>query len=557
MSKEENEENEDYDLSQDIPGQKRKGDIPKRKMRRKIETLEDDIDMGSRFQPINVEVEKDLEPDPTSKHNVGDPRSQPKSKSKAKSKHNVGGQRPQAKALIKLGEFQYIPEPEKYKRGRIQSQEPPIPVIEPPEKRKRGRPKKKQNPEKDDVNEGPQKNKEKVKIIYNKTKGIEDGRFLLANDKNITNKNKIPEYIEYPFTTKYIKNKKYLKRRLPLPHSNLNSLKIYQRPYFSPKFHSYEMDYFNTGIITLLEERVNESGNIEMKPRKVIRHYLMIININTKFAVVYPVKHNYKPSSPFTIYCLKDLMKRYEITNIRGDKDPAFSGELFRGFLKANNIKPYFTPSRFTNENRVVDRAIKTIRDGVGADPELLLYYPIVAKMVYFYNNTPHSAYKNKFTPQQVQNDRELEAWYIRTQQLKLFDILQLQLPFMKYKPGDLLLVHLSLAKTQSKFRKQRRNFNELATFIMYDCGNVVARLLKTGEDVTLPIYYTMFISSGAIPQGYEILRSGVPPPEELPPEGEDVEKEDDEHNVGAPEHNVGEFHSHWAKSSQEYDDEL
>jgi hypothetical protein len=222
-------------------------------------------------------------------------------------------------------------------------------------------------------------------------------------------------------------------------------------------------------------------------------------------------------------------MKKYPVTNVRGDKDPAFSGKKFNDFLKEYNIHPYFTPSRFTNENRVVDRAIKTIRDGVGSDPELLLYYPIVAEILNFYNNTPHSAYKNKFTPLQVQHDRELEAWYIRTQQLKLFDILQLQQPFMTYKPGDLLLVHLSLAKTQSKFRKQRRNFNELAKFIKYEYGNVMAKLIKTDEEVILPIYYTKFVSKGTIPRIYEILRSGAPPPKELPPEGEDMEKEESE----------------------------
>jgi hypothetical protein len=315
----------------------------------------------------------------------------------------------------------------------------------------------------------------------------------------------VPDPYPYPFTTKKTADKE-LPRKQPRRNATINTFAKFQRPYFSPKFNSWEMDFFSEGY--------NEIDQYKNKTR-IERYYLIFININTKFVKLYPFDLHEQRTQKVTVDFLKDLISNYKVNNLRSDKDAVFQDDV-KALLRKNNIHYHQTISKYTNENRVVDRAIKTIRDAIGIDRNILLYFPeVVLQIVDYYNNTPHSAYKNKFTPQQVQNDLELEAWYIRTQQMKLYDVLQRQQKsFRRYNDGDLLIVYRPLGKTDEVFKKRRRNFQELALFEKYDHGNVVVRLLTsdglTGpNEITLPLYYTKFVCDGqtfwkyGVPQTY------------------------------------------------------
>jgi hypothetical protein len=326
----------------------------------------------------------------------------------------------------------------------------------------------------------------------------------LMNDQNLKEIRSrlppVPDPYPYPFTTKKFTDNT-LSRKQPRKNATINSFIKFQRPYFSPKFNSWECDFFSEGYT---DKEINQ---------RFERYYLIFVNINTKFVKLYPLKFNQSRKTEIAIEKMNDLIANYEVDNLRSDKDAVFQKE-FKEYLERNNIKYHSTVSKYTNENRVVDRAIKTIRDAIGIDRNILLYFPeVVLQIVDYYNNTPHSAYKNKFTPQQVQNDRELEAWYIRTQQLKLFDVLkQQQKSFRRYNQGDLLIVYRPLGKTDEVFKKRRRNFQELAMFEKYDHGNVVVRLLtadgQTGtKEITLPLYYTKFVCDGQT-----FWKYGVPP---------------------------------------------
>jgi hypothetical protein len=314
-----------------------------------------------------------------------------------------------------------------------------------------------------------------------------------TNDEDTLEGVNIPNPLLYPYTSKlnYIHN---IPHRPIIPDTKLSHLKKFHRPYFSPTFNSWELDYFSSG------------GSIdELTHETLFRNYLIFININTKFIQVYPIKKlNTHGNSNFSLYCLKDMLKKYKITNIRGDDDFSFSG-VFQEYLKTHNIKHFFSGSKYTNKNRVVDRVIRTIKDGVGIDRELLLFPSIVQKIVNYYNSTPHSAYKNKFSPKEVQNDYELEGWYIRQQQSKLLKILKITKH--TYKPGNILLIHRPVNKTSELFKKRRRNFDELATFIQYTHGNAQVEL-KTKEVVILPIYYTKFVcnNKNELPPDYKYL---------------------------------------------------
>ncbi|KAA6368821.1 MAG: hypothetical protein EZS28_035651, partial [Streblomastix strix] len=103
------------------------------------------------------------------------------------------------------------------------------------------------------------------------------------------------------------------------------------------------------------------------------------------------------------INALKKLINQQYVTNIRGDGERSFKGKDVQQFLEEQGIQCFFTGSPFTEHIRIVDSVVKTIRNGFGtssndfADPEKL------QQLVYIYNKTPHLAYDNKFSPEEVQ----------------------------------------------------------------------------------------------------------------------------------------------------------
>jgi hypothetical protein len=295
--------------------------------------------------------------------------------------------------------------------------------------------------------------------------------------------------VYYPFSSKF-----HLMNPLENPYyeivkdKKLPPLHKYDRPYFSPRSGSWEIDYFCTG-----------DNPDELTQESIFRYYLFCININTKFLVVYHLNLNKFHDATMTDHFINDLAFRHRVRSIRGDADPSFA-EL----TKIHGVKTYFSPSKYTNKNRVVDRVMRTIRDAVGLDKELLLIPDVVNQIVYFYNNTPHSAYDNMFTPTEAHFDSEIEGWYVRKQQRRLVDVLRLQRSdyLNTYTPKCILLIHLPYSKTSKKFVKRRRNFDTLAEFIRYDHGNVVCRLLKEVRPITVPVQFTKYVapSIGQVP---------------------------------------------------------
>jgi predicted membrane-bound dolichyl-phosphate-mannose-protein mannosyltransferase len=155
-----------------------------------------------------------------------------------------------------------------------------------------------------------------------------------------------------------------------------------------------------------------------------------------------------------------------------------------------------------------VDRAIRTIKDGVGLDKKQLLNASIILNLVEYYNNTPLRAFFNKFTLSEVENDIELESWYIRQQDSKLIDVLKKQnnASLHKYKKGNVLLIHLPNEKTNQRFQKRRRNFDQLAIFVQYVNGNCQVELVKNNNKTEIiPIYYTQFLCDSlyTLPERY------------------------------------------------------
>jgi hypothetical protein len=131
----------------------------------------------------------------------------------------------------------------------------------------------------------------------------------------------------------------------------------------------------------------------------------------------------------------------------------------------------------------------------------------LMERIIEIYSNTVHSAFSNKYTPAQVQDDFRLEAQFTRESHelSENVDKIRLHAGYLNYETGDILMVHLPLEKTNYKFQKRRRNFEELAKFIAYKGPNAEVELLHPYpwespkmpgfSRVIIPIYYTKFLA--------------------------------------------------------------
>jgi hypothetical protein len=272
--------------------------------------------------------------------------------------------------------------------------------------------------------------------------------------------------MEYPFKSKI----KYFHPSVDLKqtHSEFRRgpLDKLQRPYYSPTTGSWEID-------------VVYAPNPRFKYNPV--YYLFCVNINTKYLVVFQLKHGH--SQPEISDCINKLRDYHFISNIRGD------GEVNKWFFKnSNNIisEYYSSHSPFDNHNRVVDRTIRTIRDAVGPNYNNMANPEAVQLMVDYYNHTPHMALKHNqmiFTPEEVESNRDLEGLLIRKNKERCDVVEQKQRKkgLFEYEKGNVLLVHLDLSRTPYRFMKKRRTFNALAIFLNYWHGNVRCIIYRSG----------------------------------------------------------------------------
>jgi hypothetical protein len=125
----------------------------------------------------------------------------------------------------------------------------------------------------------------------------------------------------------------------------------------------------------------------------------------------------------------------------------------------------------------------------MGGHKEFFLNPNILKKIEYYYKHKPHAVFDNKFTPYQVQNDKELETWFVRKQDTKLINVLKLQRKnrFFEYKSENIILIHKPKGKSKNIFQKRRRNFDEAAFFLEYVNGNVSCGLLRYHMELILP----------------------------------------------------------------------
>ena len=267
-----------------------------------------------------------------------------------------------------------------------------------------------------------------------------------------------------------------------IPDKNSKQLKKnYSRPSFAPFPYSWEIDHLQY-----------DSTRIT---------YLFCLNINTRYLYVIPVNNKSAQETRKALDTLIEKEKQnfnHPVNNIRGDGDKGF-GEAMKYFP---NINFYFTSSKYTYHNKLVDAVMRTLRNALNDDSLWDGYHDdIIQQLVYYYNFTKHRVTGMK--PIDMHTDIEKEWEYIRKMTEELNDVKRKQIAngFHNYKPGDKLKVHLEYAKTSDRFKKRRRQFDVEAEFIGYVNGNCRCKLksgVLIGDKrvyiVDVPIYYTFKI---------------------------------------------------------------
>jgi hypothetical protein len=184
-----------------------------------------------------------------------------------------------------------------------------------------------------------------------------------------------------------------------------------------------------------------------------------------------------------------------------------FNQNELSSYLHPLGIKLCMFPSIFTNKNRIIDRAILTIRDMLGEDNSLFFWPDIVSEAVELHNNRLYQAFNYEFTPAEVQSHKALEECFIRDNINRAQEMHKKQeaAGFFMYRSGNILLIHIDMTKAHIlRTSKRRATFNRLAEFIGYEHGNVCCKVLEKQitegislfwkRPIVIPIYYTKYV---------------------------------------------------------------
>jgi hypothetical protein len=282
-------------------------------------------------------------------------------------------------------------------------------------------------------------------------------------------------------------------------------VKWIQYPYFSPYLHSWEIDIVfvnkQRGFVSEAEaehdNQLRQRGIGLTPPGQFYPMYLFCININTKFLDVYGLKSK---RTDDVISVLSRFIIEQTVRHIRGDREGAFISREVNHFLHQHHITTYWTSHPFTNHNRVVDRVIRTFRAYFRYHESDLQDYDNLLRLVRAYNNTPHSAYNRLFTPEEVERNIDIEGAYIRHEKQVLLtaEFRQARLGIRGYNLGNVVLLHMDLARTGERFAPLNLYFNGIGIFLEYHARNALVYCLVTGAfrktAIVISTSYTRFV---------------------------------------------------------------
>lgn len=246
-----------------------------------------------------------------------------------------------------------------------------------------------------------------------------------------------------------------------------------QRHTFAKVVNSYELDLMFFEYNTNLD----------------LATYLVLININTRFAYIVLISNNDVESIKRAISKL--IYYGLDITNLRYDGELALNSKEMQEFWKSMNIEFFRSTSKYTNKTRIVDRFIRTLRDlyfntvgnkKISREEQ----HDLLQQLVTIYNNTEHSSTGMK--PAEMNYEQEYKYIETMTQLDKIQRQKQIKEGLYEFKEGDPIKVFINKAKTSEKFDKKRGNYIHDATFLRYNHGNVICNL--NDHTIEIPIYW-------------------------------------------------------------------
>lgn len=248
---------------------------------------------------------------------------------------------------------------------------------------------------------------------------------------------------------------------------------LYQRHEYSPEVNNYEGDIMF----------------ISSNPRLVDNIYLVLINMNTRYAYIRRLEN--KSTDELKKAFANLIYYGLKINSLKFDGEGGICSKEMFEFFDKNNIKIYSSAEKFLNKVRIVDRFIRTLRDG---------YYnithnknktrdeqeKILQSIVTLYNNTYHSSIKMK--PVEMTYDKEYQ--YIN--EMRILNAVQKdkqrKANYHNFVYGEPIKIYLDKNKTSSRYMKNRGNFINDAIFLSYINGNV--QCLYDNEVIEIPIWW-------------------------------------------------------------------
>ena len=194
-------------------------------------------------------------------------------------------------------------------------------------------------------------------------------------------------------------------------------VKQYFNRIFSDHPHAWMIDLLDNKGLT---PEYNNKAEVEAKDmtKEYPLYYLICININTRYAVAYPLNGK---DVEHILPALEQFLSEFKCSSLTSDKESAFIAKETSKFLKQRNISQYIVLDNNHTSLAIIDSFIRHLRDR-NITIEKSKYQSHHSKYRNFstksmkqlldiYNNTVHSTTGLK--PIDMQNDIKLERQYI------------------------------------------------------------------------------------------------------------------------------------------------
>ena len=187
----------------------------------------------------------------------------------------------------------------------------------------------------------------------------------------------------------------------------------YYYPVFANHHHAFQMD--------LLEQSHNsaaERSSSKDRPPEYPAYFLILININTRYAHAIPTERKTKEAIN---EILSTFISTHPVTSIVCDDESAFTSKIVLNTLTSHNVSLRIITEQRHSALSIVDRFIRTLRDmntptvktqRQSSHPKYRDFsIKRMNKLLNIYNNTVHST--TNHTPAEMEQDPNLETQYI------------------------------------------------------------------------------------------------------------------------------------------------